>query len=233
MQNLQLALRLLYKDKSFTATAALTLALCIGANVALFTIVDHVVLRPLPYPDSNRTLLMANQYPGAGVGISTNSGVPDYYDRLRELTVFEEQALYKDGGASMDQGGVPTRLTVTDVTPSFFRLLRVAPEAGRTFTEAEAELGNHKKVVLSHGLWLRAFGGDAGAINHEMRLDGETYMIVGVMPATFIFEDDEVMLWRPLAFTAQQKSDDERHSNSWTSIGRLKPDASLQQAQQQ
>ena len=233
MQDWRLALRLLSKDKSFTLTAVLTLAVCIGANVALFSIVDHVVLRPLPFPDSERILLMANQYPGAGVRVSNSSGVPDYFDRLRETAVFEALALYNGGTVSMEQEGVPTRLRVMNVTPSFFRLLQVPPQLGRHFTDAEGELGSEKKVVLSYGLWHSVFAGDAGAIGRDIRLDGQPFTIVGVMPRGFTFVDDDVMLWRPLAFTPQQKSDDERHSNSWRNIGRLKPGADVRQAQQQ
>jgi predicted permease len=233
MQDCRLALQLLWKDKSFTLTAALTLAICIGANVTLFSIVDHVVLRPLPFPDAERILLMANQYPGGGVGVGTSSGVPDYFDRLRETTVFEEQALYNGGSVSIGQEGVPTRLRVMNVTPSFFRLLRVFPQLGRHFTDAEGEIGNEKKIVLSYGLWRSVFGGDAGAIGRDVRLDGQPYTVVGVMPRSFTFVDDDVMLWRPLAFTPQQKSDAERHSNSWRNIGRLKPGADVRQAQQQ
>ena len=94
LNDVRVGLRLLWKDKAFTFTAALTLALCIGANTALFSIVDHVLLRPLPFPESDRILLMSNRYPGAGVDIGGNSGAPDYYDRLRETNVFVEQAMY-------------------------------------------------------------------------------------------------------------------------------------------
>src|SRR5262249_44262574 len=95
MTDLRIGLRLLWKDKAFTITAALTLALCIGANTALFAVVDHVLLRPLPFPESDRIVLMANHYPGAGADIAlSNSSAPDYYDRLRETTVFAEQAMY-------------------------------------------------------------------------------------------------------------------------------------------
>ena len=94
--DIRVGLRLLWKDKAFTLTAALTLALCIGANTALFSVVHNVLLRPLPVPESDRIVLMGNAYPGAGAGAAagTSSGVPDYYDRLRETDVFEEQALY-------------------------------------------------------------------------------------------------------------------------------------------
>jgi putative ABC transport system permease protein len=231
--DLRVALRLLWKDKAFTVTAALTLAVCIGANTALFSVVHNVLLRPLPVPESDRIVMMANAYPGAGAEVGISSGVPDYYDRLRETTVYEEQALYNNRNQSVDQNGSPVRVRVTRATPSFFRLLRVAPFAGRAFTEQEGEPGNEKKAVLSYALWQSQFGGDRAALGRDIRIDGQPYAIVGVMPRGFYFVDPDVMLWTPLAFTAQQKSDDQRHSNNFQNIARLKPGATVEQARQQ
>src|SRR5882757_6235660 len=166
ISDIRVGLRLLWKDKAFTLTAALTLALCIGANTALFSVVHSVLLRPLPVPESDRIVLMGNAYPGAGAAAAAggNSGVPDYYDRLRETDVFEEQALYNGANQSVDQNGTPVRIRVTRVTPSFFRLLRIAPALGRTFSETEGEVGNDKKVVLSYALWQSQFGGDPAVL---------------------------------------------------------------------
>src|SRR3954471_5488076 len=133
--DIRVGLRLLWKDKAFTVTAALTLALCIGANTALFSVVHNVLLRPLPVPESDQIVLMGNAYPGAGAAIGGSSGVPDYYDRRRDVTVLEEQALYTGRNHSIDQNGAPARVRATQVTPSFFRLLRIKPALGRTFTE--------------------------------------------------------------------------------------------------
>ncbi|HEY3052730.1 MAG TPA: ABC transporter permease [Thermoanaerobaculia bacterium] len=234
MQNdLRVGLRLLWKDKAFTTTAALTLALCIGANTALFSVVHNVLLRPLNVPESDRIVLMGNAYPGAGAAIVGSSGVPDYYDRLRETTVYEEQAMYNGRNQSVDQNGTPTRVRVTNVTPSFFRLLRIAPALGRTFTDEDGVVGQDKKVVLSDALWQSQFGGDPGAIGKDIRLDGVPFTVVGVMPKGFYFLNQNVMLWRPIAFTPEQKSDAQRHSNNWQHIARLEPGATVQQAQQQ
>src|SRR3954471_19063221 len=233
ISDIRVGLRLLWKDKAFTLTAALTLALCIGANTALFSVVHNVLLRPLPVPESDRIVLMGNAYPGAGAAIGGSSGVPDYYDRLRDVTVFEEQALYNGRNHSIDQNGAPARVRGTQVTPSFFRLLRVTPALGRTFTEAEGEIGNEKKAVLSYALWQAQFGGDPQAVGKDIRLDGQPYTIVGVMPKGFYFLNPNAMLWTPLAFTAEQKADSSRHNNSWQNIARLKPGASIEQARQQ
>ena len=231
--DVRVALRLLWKDKAFTITAALTLALCIGANTALFSVVHNVLLRPLPVLDSDQIMLMGNAYPGAGAAIGGSSGVPDYYDRLRDVSAYEEQALYNGRNHSLDQSGTPTRVRVTHATPSFFRLLRVQPMLGRIFTPEEGELGNEKKAILSYALWQSQFGGDPQAIGRDIRMDGQLYAVVGVMPKGFYFLNPEVMLWTPLAFTADQKADSSRHNNSWQNIGRLKPGATKEQAQQQ
>jgi predicted permease len=235
LNDIRIGLRLLWKDKTFTLASAATLAICIGANVALFSIVDHVLLRPLPWPDADRLVLMGNQYPGAGVSVSSNSGVPDYYDRLRETTVFEQQGMYTWRNVSINQGGSPSRVLIMDVTPSFFRALGVSAALGRTFVDAEGEIGNERRVVLSYGFWQSAFGGDPQIVGRDVRLDDQPYTVVGVMPRTFSFLDfkENVRLWRALAFTTEQKSDDKRHSNSWQNIGRLKSGATVEQAQEQ
>ena len=143
IRDIRFGLKLLWKDRGFAITAILTLAVCIGANTAIFTIVNSVLLRPLPVPESDRILLMANQYPKAGTGLSTftNSGVPDYYDRLRHVKVFEEQAMYNFTGQTIEINNTPERVRGMSATPSLFRLLRVAPAQGRTFEEAEGEIG--------------------------------------------------------------------------------------------
>jgi predicted permease len=231
--DLRVGLRLLWKDKAFTLTAVLTLALCIGANTALCSVVHNVLLKPLNVPQSDRIVLMGNAYPGAGAVTGASSGIPDYYDRLRDITVLDEQALYNGRNQSIDQNGTPTRVRVSMVTPSFFRLLRMGPALGRTFGESDGEVGHDKTVVLSYALWQSQFGGDPMALGREIRLDGQPFTVVGVMPKSFYFLNPNVMLWRPLAFTPQQKSDDQRHSNNFQNIGRLKPGATVQVAQQQ
>src|SRR5262249_13219727 len=150
ISDLRVGLRLLWKDKAFTLTAALTLAVCIGANTALFSVVYTVLLRPLGVPESDRILLTSNSYPKAGADPLGYSGVPDHYDRLRDVTVFEEQALVTVRSQTIDQNGSPVRAQSMFVTPSFFRLVRVVPQLGRVFSESEGEIGNEKKVILSH-----------------------------------------------------------------------------------
>jgi predicted permease len=232
-RDLRVGLRFVAKHKAFGATTILTLATCVGANTALFSVVRHVLLRPLPVPEADRILLMSNAYPKAGAPDTSNSGVPDYYDRLRATTVFEEQALFNHGSVSVGQDGTPVRIRVANVTPSFFRVVRVAPVLGRAFAEEDGAVGNEKKVVLSDALWHSQFGGDPGVVGRDLRVDGQAHTVVGVMPGSFGAFDPGVMLWRPLAFTPEQKADDQRHSNNYWNVGRLKPGATLHEAQAQ
>jgi len=234
-RDVRLGLKLLWKDRGYAATAIITLAVCIGANTAIFTIVNSVLLKPLPVPESGRILLMSNQYPNSGTGaaVFTNSGVPDYYDRLRDLKVYEEQAMYNGTNLSIDIDGSPELIRGMAATPSLFRLLKVPPVKGRIFDDGEGEIGSEQKVMLSYGLWQQLYGARPDAVGQQIRLGGRPFAIVGVMPRHFEFADPQARFWVPLAFTVEQKSDDNRHSNSWYNVGRLKPGATIQQAQDQ
>lgn len=233
LNDLRVSLRLLWKDRAFTTTAALTLAVCIGANAALFSVVRGVLLKPLALPEPGRVVIAGNVYPGAGVHDPIGASVPDYFDRLRDITVFAEQAMYKRDDPSIDQGGVATRVEAMTVTPSFFRVAGITPQLGRTFTEQEGEIGHELVVVLSDGFWRTQFGGERNAVGRELRIDGKPHTVIGVMPPRFRPTDEDRAIWMPMTFTAKQKSDDERHSNNAMYIARLKPGATMQQAQTQ
>ncbi len=233
-QDLRFAVRLLFKDRIFTLTTAATLALCVAANTAIFAIVNSVLLKPLPFADPGRILTIFNAYPGAGVQRASN-GVPDYYDRLRDASAFEEIAMYRTAGVTVGgQGqGDAQRISSMPVTPSFFRLLGAGALRGRTFTEDDAEVGKERKVILSYGLWQRVFGGRDDAIGKYLRINGNPFAVIGVMPQGWRFIDPDIELWTPAAFTPEQRSDEQRHSNNWQQIGRLRPGATLEQAQAQ
>jgi putative ABC transport system permease protein len=233
VQDARYALRVLWKDRAFTLTALLTLTLCIGANAAIFAVVNSVVLRPLPFKGADRFVFIYNSYPKAGVE-RASTGAPDYYDRLRETDVFEELAMYQERGLTLGAGDAAVeRLSGMVARPSLFRMLRATPERGRAFTEEEGEPGTDRKVILSHALWQRLFAGRDSAVGQDLRINGVPHQIVGVMPAHFHFMSADVELWIPLSFTADERSDDARHSNNWTMVGRLKACATVQQAQQQ
>src|SRR3984957_2681354 len=228
-RDLQHAIRSLLSDKGFTFTVVLTIAVCIAANTATFAVVNSVLLRPLPIEDARSILLMANRYPKAGADFGYNSASGDYYDRLRDVNVFSEQALFKTTGRTVEIQGTQQRVTGMQATPSLFRLLRASPAHGRAFTDAEGEPGGDRKVILSDSLSRALFGSPEAALGKDIRMSGQPFTVVGVMPAGFNFIDPEVRLWVPAAFAPSER--ELRHANNWQSIGRLKPGATLEQAQ--
>lgn len=231
-RDVRYGLRSLLRDKGFTLTVLLTLAVCIAANTATFAVVHSVLLKPLPVPDARSIVIMSNLYPKAGSAAGGyHSGVADYYDRLRDVTVLQEQALYRETGPTLDIDGAPSRLDGLIVTPSFFNLLQVQPAVGRAFTKEESEQGADQKVILSDGLSRQLFGSPAAAVGRDLRMGGRPYQVVGVMPPSFSFMDPNVRVWTPLAFRPQEK--EQRHANNYRNIGRLKPGATIQQAQAQ
>jgi len=229
--DLRYAARSLWRSKGFALTVLLTFAVCIAANTALFAVVNSVILQPLPVPDANSILLMGNDYPKAGVLGGNNSSSGDYYDRLREMTAFESQAVFRQREQTIELNGLPQRIHAMAVTPSWFTLLRVSPVIGRPFTEAEGEPGHEHEVILSYSLWQQLFAGDHSVLGRDLRISSQPYSIVGVMPRNFDFIDPDVRLWMPIAFTPEDKT--VHHSNNWYHVGRLKPGATLSQAQAQ
>jgi predicted permease len=232
MRDLQHAFRVMTREGTFSAAVILTLGLCIGANAAIFTIVNAVVLRPLPYPDAEQLVWVSNSYPGAGV-VEADNSVPDYYDRREGVTAFEDIALYGHMGATVGTAAGAERMRGIEMTPSLFRILRAQPLRGRLFTEEDAVVGQHQKTVLSYALWQQQFGGRDDALGQELRVNGRPHTVIGVMPQDFLWVDPETRLYLPLAFGPEDRADDQRHSNNYLMIGRLKPDATIEQAQQQ
>ena len=235
LTDLRFAARVLWKERGFATTAVLTLAVCIGANAAIFAVVNSVLLQPLPVPHAEQLVHMYNAYPGAGVADGRGStGVPDYYDRLRETDVFQEQALYNTRGVTLSGADQQAqRITAMVSTPSLLRLLQVQPVRGRIFTDEEGELGKTSKAILTYASWQQWFGGQDSAIGSDIRLNGQPVTVVGVLPRGFSFLHPDVKVWTPIAFTAQEKSDESRHSNNWTYIARLKLGRTVVQAQQE
>ena len=231
LRDINYGVRSLLKDRAFTITALVTLAVCIAANTATFAIVNSVLLRPLPVPDANAILLMSNQYPKAGVGVSHNSASGDYYDRLREVTAFQTQALFRFQNETLMIGESSQQVRGMLVTPALFPLLRAHPLLGRTFSNDEGEIGGEQKVILSYALWQQLYAGNKSVLGHEMKVNGRPYSIVGVMPRDFNFMNPEVRLWLPIAFTPKEKT--VHHSNNYYNIGLLKPGATLEQVQAQ
>jgi predicted permease len=228
-RDIQLAIRLLAKQRAFTLTVSATLAVCLGANAALFAVVDHVLLRPLPIPAPDRLVITGNRYPKAGVDSGYSTSAADYVDRVRETNVFEEQALFKVANRSVDENGEPSRVPVMSVTPSFFRLAHVAPSLGRTFADDETEQGHETKALISFALWQSQFGADPAAVGRDLRIDGRPHTIVGVMPKAFALIAPDVLVWTPLTLTPADKTT--HYNDVWGYVARLKAGSSVGQAQ--
>jgi predicted permease len=232
IQDIRFAARLLWRDRGFASAAILTLALCIGANGAIFAVINSVLLRPLAVPEPERLVVIYNSYPRAGV-LRASNAVPDYYDRLRETDVFEELAPYNTRGVTIGIDGQPQRVLSMVARPSLLRMLRVQPVRGRIFTEDDGEIGREQKVVLTYSAWHQLFGAQESAIGSQLRINGVPHEVVGVLPAGFQFLSPDVRFWTPLAFSADDRSDNERHSNDWSMVGRLRPGATIAVAGQQ
>ena len=234
-KDLKFGIKLLLRDRGFTVTAVVTLAVALGANLAVFSIVRSVLQKPLPFPDSHRVMAIHNSYPNAGV-IRTDSAVPDYFDRKRQVPAFEELAIYRFQGLTVGEPGATRRIRAMRTTPSLLELLRAAPARGRVFLEEEGEIGREAKAILTYPLWQELYGGPDDVVHvvgKEIRVNGIPHEIVGVLPEQFLFLSPEVRLLIPAAFTEEDRSDDSRHSNNWEMIGRLAPGATLEQAQSQ
>src|SRR5688572_3949405 len=243
--DLRAAFRLLRKDLGFSATTILTLAVCLGANIATFTVVYSVLLRPLPVPNANRIVALGDVYPTVTPNDIVSNTVPSYFDRVEALSAFESQAMFTYWFDTLAIDGTAQELRGMRATPSLFRVLQVQPALGRTFTDAEGELGSERKIILSHGLWQRLSGGDPAAVGKDVRLGwtGQPYTIVGVMPRGFSLEmdrdgharteGDEIQFWLPLAFTAAQRSDEARTRYGFFHIGRLGSGATIEHVRAQ
>lgn len=222
--DLKHAFRSLLKSPGFSAIAVLTLALCIGANSAIFSVVHAILLKPYPWPDSDRLVYCYNTYPLMGLenaGIS----VPDYLDRREGVAGFADAAIYYYEGFNLSSGNHPERVGGLVATPSLFSTLESGAALGRVFTADDAQPGHEKVVVLSHALWRDRFGGDRGILGRTIRLNAEPYTVIGVMPESFYYPSPRNQLWVPFAFTAAQRSDAERGREFSEMIARLKPGA--------
>ena len=233
LQDIKLGLRIIRKDWGYTTTAVVTLAICLAGNAAILPSVNDMLLHPLRVPEPKRVVLMANQYPLVEKRVGVVSAPPDYEDRRRYVNALDEQALYNYTGETIDSGGLPTRVLGLIATPSLARVLRVTPALGRAFLDSEGTPGNDRRAILSDGLWRELYGADPAVVGKTLRLTGRDFTIVGVFPPEFSFGGPEVRFWLPLALDARQRSDERRHANGWFSVGRLKPDASIAQVEEQ
>jgi predicted permease len=228
----RMALRALKRDKGFTATALLTFGLCIGANVALFAVVNAVLISPLPYPNPGQLVTVFNRYPKAGVDRSGVS-VPHYLERGAGVAAFVEAGAFRPSGATIGESGAPEHVSALQVTPSFLRTLGITPALGRNFADEEGFYGKNNVVIISDGLWRQNYNGAKDVVGRKLRLGTEPQTIIGVMAPRFAFGTERPQLIFPLCFSDDDKKPERRHSNNMGMIARLRPRASIAQAQAQ
>ncbi len=233
MREIRYASRRLAREPRFTATALFTLALCLGANLTLFALVDAILLRPLPLPDAGRLVSLWNTYPKAGVE-RDGATIANYYERRGRIPAFASLSIYRHGAAILGSTGSTERVEITRVSPEFFATLGVEPARGRAFTEAETDRGNDQGVILTEGYWRERLGADPHALGRELRVDGLARRVVGILPADFRLLSSRARLYLPLASVPEDRAPAQRHSGSSTEmVARLAPGVSLHEAQVQ
>lgn len=226
------ALRRMRKSPGFTATALATLALCLGANLTIFAVVDAVLLRPLPFPAAERLVSVYNTYPKAGV-INGGCSLTNYYERRGKIAGFTALAAYRDGGAIVGETGATEREPISRVSADFFQTLGRGPVLGRAFTEEEMTRGADRVAILTDGYWRQRLAADPHVIGRTIRMNGLARTVVGVLPPDFSFLSSQTRIYIPLASDPEERSPKERHSGNSRMIARLRPDASLAVAQAQ
>jgi len=230
LQDLRYSARTLLKKPGFTLIAIMTLALGIGANTAVFSVVNAVLLRPLPYPSADRLVTVWGNLHREGLTKMTAS-VAEFTDYQRRSRVFGHLAAYGWEAFNLTGDGNPERVVGARVTASLFSALGVAPVLGRAFLPEEDQRGRDQVVMISHRLWQNRFAADPNMIGRTITLNGRSFSVVGVMPAGFQFPFQDIGVWKPAAFTAEEQSEKERGSHFLSVAGRLKPGVTLEQAQ--
>ncbi len=224
-RNLRQALRGLAKTPAFTTTVILTLAIGIGANSAVFSAIDAVLLRPSPFPNSERLVKLSESNPK---NQATFVAPPRLEDWNRLNSTFQAITGYYAEDESELSGELPEKLKCALVAPRFLQVWGVAPQLGRDFTPQEEHFGGPGAVLISDRLWRRRFGANANAIGKKLRIGSCSVPIVGVMPASFLFPDRDVDLWSPSPMDAPYSQS--RATGWFTTFGRLKPGVTLEQA---
>jgi putative ABC transport system permease protein len=231
LQDLRYAFRTLCRSPAFTATAVVTLALGIGANTVMFSVVNAVLLRPLPFPDPDRLMLVSSFNRHANVGQIRASAL-DFADWRNQAHSFDGMAGYVGTGFTFSGDGDPELAIGQNVTADFFKTLGVQPLAGRTFSADDYAPGHERAIVLSHALWVRRFASDRRVVGRAVTVNGKPFTIVGVMPAGFTYSDPRYQLWTPLPTVANADSPPiNRNSHYLQVIARLKPGVRPEQAQ--
>lgn len=226
-QDIRYGLRTMIKKPSFTVVAVITLALGIGANTAIFSLISAVLVRPLNYFQPERLVMVWEDETAAGFPRDTPAAA-NYADWKSQNQSFADMAAVDQRTYDLTSDGEPEKLYAMGVTNNFFSLLGASPALGRSLTPEDDRPGANKVVVISHGLWQNRFGGEQSIIGKNILLDGDQYTVIGVMPQGFQFEVPNINLWTPMAFTPEQLANRGRHYLEV--VARLKPNVTVAQA---
>ena len=236
MNDLRFALRQLRKAPAFTVTALATVAICLGANLAIFAVIDSILLRPLPFPQADRLVTIYNTYPKAGVE-NDGSSLTNYYERRGNIPAFSSLSIFRYGTEVVGEPGSTEQEEVMRISPDFFTTLGVDLVMGRTFTEAETitPVEDHGVVILTDAYWRQRFNSDPNILGRDLRVNGMPRKIVGVLPPDFRFLSSEARLFLPITSRSEQRTPKQRHSGGGGThmIARLKPGATIAEAQSQ
>ena len=229
-QDLQIGARMLIKHPSFTTVAVLTLAIGIGANITIFSVVNSILFRPLPYPEVERLVFLWSEAPNQNVKERT-SGFGDITDWRDQEESFEGLAVFDPVSVTLTGGAEPEQAQSVRASANLFSLLGVAPLIGRTFT-ADEDQQQARVAVLSHGLWRRRFGSSPAVLGQSLEIDGNSSQVIGVMPEGFQFPEVDTQLWEPHTLVPNWEAQKtQRGAGPWRVVGRLRRQISLQQAQ--
>lgn len=236
MNDLRFALRQLRHAPAFTVTALATIAICLGANLAMFAVIEAILLRPLPFPQSDRLVAIFNTYPKAGVE-RAGSSLTNYYERRGNIPGFSSLSIFRYGSEVVGETGSTQQEQVMRISPDFFTTLGTGPVMGRSFDEAETitPIENHGAAILTDAYWRQHLNSDPHVLGREIRVNGAPRKIVGVLPPDFRFLSSEARIFLPFTSRLQQRTPQQRHSGGGGThmIARLKPGVTVAEAQSQ
>jgi len=233
MNNLRFALRQLRKAPAFTVTAVATVAICLGANLAIFAVINSILLRPLPFPQSDRLVTIYNTYPKAGVE-NDGSSITNYYERRGNIPAFSSLSMYMERAETVGDPGSMQQEEIVRISPEFFTTLGVSPAIGRNFTDEETA-AQKNVIILTDAFWRQRFNSDPNILGRDTRINGIPRKIVGVLPPAFRFLSSEARVFLPIKSDMEERGPKARHSGGGVTlmIARLKPGATIAEAQAQ
>jgi predicted permease len=231
-RQLSYAARLLRKTPAFTGTALLTLAVCFGANLTIFAVIDSVLLRPMPFPEPDRLMTLFNTYPKAGVD-RDGSSLTNYYERRGRIPALASLSIYNYGTEIVGEPGSTERLQTMRASPDFFSTLGLGPAMGRTFTDEETSSETDHVAILSDPFWRQRYNADPNVIGKQIRVNSVPRTVIGVLPPSFRFLSSDARVFLPLASRPEDRAPSRRHAggNVIQMIARLQPAATIAQAQ--